>query len=275
MAYHEVFVNVFLAVWQSLFPATVEPLTYNTFAPPPDSITVGLVRDEVPKRWWVSDRKSNQISYRTDSADTWIAVFPGNTPLSVSGELGPIAMNGKKKTLWVVVEQAETAFILTLDTSETSLRELRPPIEIPPAARRRNPSVTGLTWDGDHLWMVTRCGLCSTLFKIDPDNGEEKLSFFPACSPRGIAFRPAGPFVRGQLWIIAYNGPKKRPLLSRRKVPWIPAAQGTSQDFYRFKNEEGKGPPFDPTAIAARGDFFWVVDRRSDTVIRYSPGVAP
>lgn len=250
-----------------LFLAALLPLPYDSFQRPGVE-TVGLVRDDIRQRWWANEMESREIRYLDDNTMTWRTALRWSEQGIGSGEPGPMAINMIGTRLWVVVEEATTGYIRRYDTTGARLSEVLPRIEIPPSARRSNPSITGLTFDGEYLWLVTDCGLCSTLIQFDPETGEELYDFFPAGAARGIAFRPAVNFTRGKLWMIAYNGPVKDPLLIRRIATGSPSAVNTSLEHFAF----GDNPfqPSDPTALAIRGQYFWVADRDRDLIQRYS-----
>lgn len=270
MNFMEMTAELFVFWW--LFFPSYQPLPYENFQRPGVD-TVGLVRDEGRDRWWANDMEHGEISYFDDDDMTWETALRWSEQDIGSGEPGPMAIDVVGNRLWVIVEEAETGFIRRYDTSGPRLIEIPPRIEIPPSARRRDPSITGLTYDGEHLWLVTNCGLCSALIQFDPETGTELYDFFPACAARGIAFRPAFPFTHGKLWMIAYNGPNKRRLLTRRTVTASPSVVNTSLEHFAFGGNPGQ--PEEPTAIAVRGKYFWVVDRSKDLIERYSASDLP
>ncbi len=268
MNFAKIMANVYVFWW--LFLPSYEPLPYEDFARPGVE-TVGLIRDESRDRWWANDMEHREIRYFDDDTMAWETALKWSEEDIGTGEPGPIALAGN--SLLVVVEEAATGFIRRYDIRGDSLSEVFPRIEIPPSARRRDPSITGLTWDGEYLWLVTDCGLCSTLIQFDPTTGKELYDFFPACAARGITYRPPLPFSSGTLWMVAYNGPTKRPLLTRRKITGDPSAINTTRESFIFGLQGG--PPTDPTAIAVRGQYFWVADRSNDLIQRYSAADLP
>ena len=238
---------------------------------PPGTDTVGLVRDEARGRWWISDRGENAVFYIADAdldADPdaeWERYVDGVNPMFGDVNPGPIAMSGT--ILWLVLEQRDTAHIVSIETSGPRPVKVGPRIEIPAAARRRPPSITGLAWDGDHLWLVTACGLCSTLFKIDPTTGDELFSVFPGCDARGLTFVRNGTGYKGDLWIVAYNGPRKRPLFSRRRIGGSPSRTTSSQEYFRLGERDRH--PDEPAVIARHAYKFWVLDRDENLIKPY------
>jgi hypothetical protein len=230
----------------------------------PGSNTVGLVWGG--GRLWASDQEKNEISYFENGV--WVPYLawdePG--PLAWEEETGPMVEDGNG--LWVVDEAAEEIVRLNVSSDPPT----RTAIPIPPTALRKHPSITGLAWIGGELWLATGCGLCSTIYRLDANTGEVLQSFFPSCVPRGFAF------YHGGLWTVAYSGPRKRPLMSRREVTDDPSDVSSSQDFYIFGSVRGaipSDPPVDPTAIAIVNGQYWIVDREFDRISRYDPRPMP
>jgi len=236
------------------------------FHPPRGGDTVGLAWDNYSNRWWVSDKNTNTVSYSTDAEKGWNTyISAGNLNLRVDEVFGPIAV--AENTLWLVVEGEDTAHIVTIETSDDLPMVETGRIEIPPAGRRRSPSVSGLTWDGRYLWLITSCGLCSNLFQIDPNTGREIFSFFPASNARGIAFRKNGPMYEGELWIIAHNGPNKDHHLALREISGSRSTIDSTKEHFRFGGS--RGSPEDPIALAVRGQQIWTLDRKTGFIDRY------
>lgn len=237
---------------------TIGPSVISIAAPGSD--TVGLAWGG--NRLWASDRQKKEILYYEN--DTWV------TLLAWENEPGPLAWGNDG--LWVVDEEAGQ--IVRLEMEADSLT--RTPIPIPQTALREVPSITGLAWDGNALWFCTGCGLCSTIYQIDPGNGDILQSFFPSCVPRGLAINGGG------LWTVAYSGPRKRPLMSRREMTGDPSNVRSLQAFFLFGPVPGAtppgdvpDPPVDPTAIAIVNNRYWVVDRSANVVNAYHPDPIP
>jgi hypothetical protein len=165
--------------------------------------------------------------------------------------------------LWVVDESRREIVRYEFDPDSERLKDPET-IAIPRAAIREVPSVTGLTWDGGSLWLSTACGLCSTFFRIEPNEGKVIQAFFPSCEPRGLAY---GSYL-DSLWTIAYSGPYKPALLSRRDISSDPDAAPPPQVFYDFG--VGTTPPVDPTVIVDH-DGLRVLDRKDGKLTRYDP----
>lgn len=232
----------------------------------PGEHTMGLVWDEANQRWWASDRERNGVSYFADRNKGWTDFPIEFSPRLRGFATGPLAIDGT--FLWMVLEGEGTAHVVKIDTSDAPPRGIVSEFEIPPAARRRNPSITGLTWDGEHLWLITACGLCSNLFKIDPVTGDEVFSVFPAANARGIAFKPNGTGYIGELWTSAYNGPNKPAHLTRRRISGSPSTIAVDQERFSFGDREDEYPE-DPVAIAVRSYYFLVVDRADNQIKTY------
>lgn len=233
---------------------------------PPGKHTMGLVWDEARRIWWASDRERNGVFFLTNRETGWDELPTVINPQYRNFATGPLAIDGT--FLWMVLEGEGTAHIVKIETSGPSRGEVVSEFEIPPAARRRNPSITGLTWDGDHLWLITACGLCSNLFKIDPVTGREVFSVFPAANARGIAFKPNGTGYKGELWTSTYNGPIKSAHLTRRRISGSPSTIAVDQDRFSFGDREDEYPE-DPVAIAVRDYYFLVVDRADNQIKTY------
>ena len=219
---------------------------------PPDQNTVGLAWGD--SRFWAADRGAEEswIYYycRDCTSSKWRKVFQWK-----DGRLGPIAWGGGG--LWVVDEQRGKLFFLDLMPVPPRLtRE----VTIPPTALRKPPAITGLAWDGSSLWLVTGCGLCSSFYRIDPTGGRLLQSFFPKCEPRGLAFD--GEF----LWTVGYNGDRWPPRLDRRRVTQEPWSAVSSHTLLKFVPAAGGPFPRDPTALAARGNSLWAVDRATGVI---------
>jgi hypothetical protein len=245
----------------ALAPPTPIPSPITLFAAPGQNI-VGLVWVEKAGeqgRFWASDRDTGNIYHQNDDYDNW-EVWQTWPTIP-----GPLAWDGEG--LWVVDESAEQIVRLEMRTDPPT----RSAVPIPAAALREVPSITGLTWDGEALWLATGCGLCSKIFRLDPEDGTVLQSFFPSCEPRGIAFSHAHPDLPRTLWTVAYNGPHKPALLSSRVITGDPTSASSSQTFSAFGTDTGVNPPRDPIAIAIRDGGIWVVDRHFDMIYLYDP----
>ncbi|MCP4897131.1 MAG: hypothetical protein GY906_09180 [bacterium] len=235
---------VVLLAWLEPVAAQAEPTQS------PGTNTAGLVWDGT--KFWASDRQTETL-YFYDANGVWQAAMTWN------GSPGPLAWDGEQ--LWVVDESAKLLVRVKIDDAgPTRTAE----IQIPAAALREVLSITGLTWDGNTLWLSTACGLCSNVYRIDPTTGDVLQSFFPRCAPRGLAYR------YGSLWTTAYSGPDKTALLSEFDITNPPSSVSTSQQFQRFCSNDSCEPE-DPTAIAINNDGFWVVDRATGEIWKVDP----
>lgn len=244
-------------VWLVLLAALacVSPTVAQPALETPGPNTVGLVWGD--GRFWASDQDLNRI-FRQDDQGEWVPWLAWN------GSPGPVAWDGEG--LWVVDEgQGELVRFVPEITGSQRVET----IPIPAHARRESPAVSGLAWDGSHLWLSTACGLCSTMFRIDIDTGAVSQSFFPSCEPRGLAFSPKHNRPGGYLWTIAYNGPGQPAVMSRREITTNPDTVASSQDFSSFGGPHAR--PSDPTAIAIKNGEIWVVDRASSRIAPYDP----
>ena len=216
----------------------------------PGANTVGLAWDGAT--FWASNREGEESGiYRFDeAARAWERQLRWQ-----GGHLGPIAWSDRG--LWVVDEERKMIFLVDLISRKPISQ-----IAIPPAALHQPPAITGLTWDGSSVWLVTGCGLCSSYYRLDPTSGDILARFFPRCYPRGLAFD--GDF----LWTVGYNLPGRPPRLSRRRLDdRNPATVLSSQRLLRFISVGGEPFPQDPTALAVRGDgSLWVVDRATSVI---------
>jgi len=246
---------VLLLAWFQPVAAQSEP-----FDAPPGANIVGLVWIE--DRFWVSDLATNNIYRRADDGSWEVWQTWPNRP-------GPLAWDGTG--LWVVDELAGQ--IIRVDTEVDSVTRTAV-FDIPEIAIREVPSITGLTWDGDTLWLATGCGLCSTFLQIDSSTGDVLQSFFPVCEPRGLAYSHEHPDLPRRLWTVAYNGPNKPALLSSRKITADPGFVSSSQTFSGFGSVSGSVPPEEPTAIAIH-EGIWVVDRDNGKISKYDPSAIP
>ena len=222
----------------------------------PGAHSFGLTWDG--NRFWASDYVLGKIFRQSEDGSSW------EEWLDWPGGPGPLAWQDGVG-LWVVDESAGELVRLTTDTDTPS----RFTIPIPPAALREIPSITGLTWDGYALWLATGCGLCSGFYRIHPSNGKVLQSDFPNCEPRGLSFLPEPLSSEGALWTVAYSGPRKDALLSRRGVRVGSGSVTSAQKFSAFGTDVGILPPPDPIAIVTRTDEIWVVDRKSRQISRY------
>lgn len=163
-------------------------------------------------------------------------------------QLGAIAMEGA--SLWGVDEGLRQILRIEPASGQVTRR-----LDIPRAALHRPPAITGLAWDGRALWLVTACGLCSTLYRIDPVTGAVTQRVYPMCAPRGLAFDGT------YLWTVAYNGPDWPPRLSRRRIGDATSDVVSSHRLLDFVAVRGGPFPRDPTGISAVGASLWVLDR--------------
>ena len=264
-----VFTLVVVLMWLSSVAALPNPMMARPTATmelsvvsiaAPGSNTVGLAWGG--NQLWASDQQTDEISYFEEEA--WV------TLLAWDGEPGPLAWGNDG--LWVVNEASKQ--IVRLEWESDALT--RTTIPIPQTAVREVPSITGLAWDGNSLWLCTGCGLCSTIYQIDPETGVVLQSFFPGCVPRGLAVYREG------LWTVAYSGPRKRPLLSRREMAPDPSVVRSLQQFFLLGPVPGVNPPggfpdppVDPSAIAIAGNRYWVVDRSTNVINAYHPDSIP
>jgi hypothetical protein len=222
---------------------------------------MGLVWDG--NRFWASDYDDGKIYRGNAAGDDW------EEWLDWPGSPGPLAWQ-ENAGLWVVDEASGKLVRLVPDPESVTLIK-DTTIAIPPVALREVPSITGLTWDGDALWLATGCGLCSGFYQINPSTGQVLQSFFPSCEPRGLAFSSGRWPIRGELWTVAYSGPKKDALLSKRKVASDPGSVSSPQSFSAFGSGAFISPPRDPIAIAIRNGEIWVVDGEFDQISQYDP----
>jgi hypothetical protein len=218
---------------------------------PPGPNTEGLAWDGC--KFWAADRGETEswIYYCGDpSCDTWVKSFQWK-----EGRLGTIAWGDRG--LWVVDEQ-RGKIILVKPTQPASSPMQQ--VTIPPTALRQPPAITGLAWDGGTLWLVTGCGLCSSLYRVDPKTDRVLQALFPRCEPRGLAY--AGLEGRGYLWTIAYNGPAHRPRVSLRELTEDPSSVVLSHRIHPFSPDSSPPQfPTNPAAITFALGRLWVVDR--------------
>ncbi len=222
-------------------------------APAPTAVLVPeLLRSPVGLAWdgahfLVSDSGTPQISPQISKLDprSGLAVeritWPGDN-------LGAIASDGT--SVWGVDEGLRQILRLDLATGKVTRA-----LDIPPAALHRPPAITGLASDGRALWLISACGLCSTLYRMDPTTGAVTQRLYPMCAPRGLAFDGA------YLWTVASNGPNWPPRLSRRRIGGKTPEVVSSHRLLDFVAVGGGPFPRDPAAITAVGATLWVLDR--------------
>ena len=130
-------------------------------------------------------------------------------------------------------------------------------IRVPAAALRQG--VTGLTWvergegQTDEICLCCRGGLCAAIYFLDPLDDSISESYFPRCDPRGLAFDGR------YLWSVAYNGPSRASILTRR----YPHSLTSLNFLYATAAKE-------PVALAYSGDRLWVLDGSSRRVFYYA-----
>lgn len=116
-------------------------------------------------------------------------------------------------------------------------------------------SLEGLTWDGKYLWSACYAGWSSTLYQIEPENGDVILSFFCGCWPKGIATN--GKYI----WTLCYNGEKSPPIIDQRQISDKVSDLKKSRTFlHRLPKIK------DPGGLTFDGKRLFILDRASKTL---------
>ena len=116
---------------------------------------------------------------------------------------------------------------------------------------------TGLTYDGEHLWMADRKD--KMLYAVRPDDGQvvKKISS-PAYWPMGLTWDGEA------LWSVDVKG-------------GIPLSENYNGQVYRVDPEDGtilhtvSAPTGTPRGLAWDGRYLWCVDNDKDQIIQFNP----
>lgn len=148
---------------------------------------------------------------------------------------------------------------------------------------------TGLTWDGEHLWMCDRD--CAYIYALDAADGERLDSVAcPAFFPLGLAYG------EGFLWVSSYEerGIYKIDMTERKVVDIIAApsnvttgltwhgghlwaCDASAREIVELDPADGtalrsfKAPSSASNGLASDGTYLWVCDRRKDMVHMVEP----
>ena len=119
--------------------------------------------------------------------------------------------------------------------------------------------VTGMTWDGEHLWIAVAAGFSSSINQIDSSSGEIKRSMFAECDPRGIAISS------DTLYSVCYNGEQRPAKIDRRKIVDKNHEMLRSRAFIIDLDLKT------PSALVHDGEDLWVLDQRLNQIVKIHP----
>lgn len=152
---------------------------------------------------------------------------------------------------WVVDEAEGLILRIDPETGEQVKSIPAPPVEV------EGPwSYSGLTWDGEKLWLAVSAAWCSSVKCIDPESGEIVCSLFPMCDPRGLASDG------NYLWMIAYNEGDNPSKIAQRVISKDLAEMAQSQDFI------ADIPVIDPGDMTFMDGGLWILDREEGRIFQ-------
>ncbi|MCF6270499.1 MAG: T9SS type A sorting domain-containing protein [Melioribacteraceae bacterium] len=216
-------------------------LDFNVVAsiPAPGPSSSGLTWDG--NNLWVVDDSTKMIYKLNSSKGTVLDSFnsPGNNPtgLTYDGEY-----------LWNLDDTEKLLFKLNRESGEI-LDTLKLPNEVNGVSLLEN-DVSGLAWDGVHLWSAFSAGWSSSAFSINPNNGSVDTSFF--CTANDLTFDGIN------LWTL-HNQTSYTSIVSSWIIP-----SGKEIAFLRI-------PYHSLTGITHSHNFsFWLVDSSIDSLFMIS-----
>ncbi len=166
----------------------------------------------------------------------------------------PRAFVWADKELWVLDQMS----MMIYDINPKNGKTIRS-IKAPTPEGEGEWSYEGLAWDGRYLWVAYFAGFSSKFVRVNPVDGQEVLSFFCDCNPRGLASDGKN------LWSISFGGADKPSRIDQRVI------SDKALDMVKSRKFTLNLPPGDLSGLSYDGQSFRYLDLREHKIIKLKP----
>ncbi len=193
---------------------------------------------------WVLDGRTNRI-YKVDPKDGAVI---SEMDAVVARPVG-VAWDGGR--LWISDEENKT--IARVETEKGTLsRIMNAPVVMVHPNQQEKIQLSGLAWDGKHLWSGCIAGWSSRVYRVDAADGAVGKFFFTLGAPNAVE---AG---GGSLWTASNN---------RGRRPGV---------IYQYEADgsalvgQFDAPGNYPSGLAYDGEHLWYADEETNTIYKLS-----